>query len=196
MSKIFILLFILVSFLHSENNNNKVIKKKALTIGQIKTGQVKSYKTYDDGYYQKGAIRSYTRLNGIVTDNTTRLMWQDNEPYTLQEEKAYNDDINFKKVKSWEYSKKYCKGLSLGGHTNWRLPTRLELLSIVDNGRHSPAISSKFKNIALGYYWSSSSCVPCKGDAWYIDFIFGYTNYHSKSDSNYVRCVRNNNKDN
>ena len=192
MSKILILLlFLLVNFLHTAEINNKTIKNKVFTIGQIKTGQIKTYKTYDDGYYKKGITRSYTRLNGIVTDNKTGLMWQDNEPYTLKEEKAYNDDKNFKKVRSWKYSKKYCKDLSLGGYKNWRLPTRLELLSIVDNGRHSPAISSKFKNIALGYYWSSSFYTPCKNDAWYVDFIFGYTNYHNKSDSNYVRCVRN-----
>jgi hypothetical protein len=50
-----------------------------------KTGQVKSYEKYDDGYYQKGADPSYTRDNEkeIVTDNLTGLMWQDNKDMEL-----------------------------------------------------------------------------------------------------------------
>ena len=46
----------------------------------LKTGQTTSYAANDDGTYQKGVARSYTRngASGIVTDNVTGLQWQDN----------------------------------------------------------------------------------------------------------------------
>ena len=41
------------------------------TVKVLKTGQTTSYVTNDDGTYQKGTARSYTRdgVNNIVTDN-------------------------------------------------------------------------------------------------------------------------------
>jgi len=45
----------------------------------LKSGQTTEYYAGDDGTYQAGLARSYTRDdgNGIVTDNATGLQWQD-----------------------------------------------------------------------------------------------------------------------
>ena len=113
-----------------------------------KTGQTTSYYPKDDGDYEKGVTLSYTRdeEKEIVTDNVTQLQWQDNiETQTV--------------ISDWEGAKDYCSALTLGGYSNWRLPTRKELFSIVDFGRFWPAMDpSKFRNIkSYCSYWSSTT---------------------------------------
>ena len=74
----------------------------------------------DDGYYQRGVTTSYTRddVNGTVTDNVTKLMWQDDAtPVTTY---------------TWDAAHNHCSALTLDGYPDWRLPTRSELASIVD----------------------------------------------------------------
>lgn len=137
----------------------------------LKTGQTKSYATGDDGYYQKGIARSYARSGDIVIDNVTKLQWQ--------------DDTDAKTVlKTWEDAKTYCSGLTLGGYSDWRLPSIQELLSIADLGKYNPAIDSTFQNVSSNGYWSSTST------AWYVGFDDGDDGWSNKSSSGYVRCVR------
>ena len=55
----------------------------------------------DDGYYQMGLSRSYSRddVNEIVTDNITGLKWQDNsEAKTV--------------TKNWNEAISYCEDLT------------------------------------------------------------------------------------
>ncbi len=130
----------------------------------LKTGQTKSYdkdgnevtdgSIKDDGFYQKGTARAYTRANDIVTDNVTHLMWQDdNEANTIQKQwltdENYNtcsNDTNSSACTdtSGDTAVTYCENLNLRGYTDWRLPTVEELVSITDNGRSAPAIDPIF----------------------------------------------------
>ncbi len=146
----------------------------------LKTGQTTSYVNYDDGYYQKGAARSYTRDNAkeIVIDNTTKLQWQDNsDAKTVR--------------KTWSEAKEYCENLTLGGYDDWRLPSASELLTLLDYGRYDPAIDPTFQNVVSDYYWSSTSSVSDSAYAWNIYFYRGSaSSENSKNDSYYVRCVR------
>ena len=141
-----------------------------------KTGQTTSHHNNDDGDYQKGATRSYTRddVNQIVTDNVTNLMWQDNESIT----------------KSWDTATGYCSNLTLGTYSDWRLPTIEELVYLVDRGRTNLAIDPKFQSIVSGYYWSSTTLADNSNFAWIVYFYYGYDFQYFKSASLYVRCVR------
>ena len=110
----------------------------------FKTGQTQSYSAdgntiKDDGYYQTGARQRYTRDDNteIVTDEITRLEWQDDA--------TVSDDTN---QTEWEDAVIQCTNIRVGGHDDWRLPTREELESIVNRGKSDPAISSDFVNIA------------------------------------------------
>jgi hypothetical protein len=121
------------------------------------------------------AVADYTdNGNGTVTDTVTSLSWQQQD-----------DAI----MKTWEQAITYCEGLSLGSHTDWRLPNIKELKSIADMSRYNPAINPLF-NTKSSDYWSSTTDVNSTTYAWYVNFYLGYVGVNYKTDYGYVRCVR------
>ncbi len=119
------------------------------------------------------------RSGEIVTDNTTTLQWQ--------------DDANVKTItKTWMEAINYCENtLALGGHTDWRLPNKKELLSITDHSRYDPTIdTSVFTNTASSNYWSSTTSANDTESVWVVHFDSATSNYHYKTEDYYVRCVR------
>ena len=128
--------------------------------------------------------------DGTVTDTATGLMWQ--------EETA--DEM------TWEEAITYCEDLSLGGYTDWRLPNRNELQSIVDYSEYNPAVDTNaFPDTMSSDYWSSTTNADLTDNAWLVNFNYGYVytvhawiailynggvSHDGKSDSYYVRAVR------
>ncbi len=81
--------------------------------------------------------------------------------------------------------------LGLCGVDDWRLPTRKELLSIVDNSRFEPAIDTNlFPQALSARYWTSSPYADQEGSAWHVYFQYGEVYPDSKSQSHHVRLVR------
>lgn len=114
--------------------------------------------------------------DGTVTDKNTGLMWQQRD-----------DNVE----RTWNEAMAYCEDLELAGHTDWRLPDKDELMSIVDKSRENPAINTDFfPGTRSSSYWSSSTHVDCAGDAWDVHFHGGRVGYGSKAYGTYVRCVR------
>ena len=108
-----------------------------------------------------------------------RLMWQDEKQ-------------NFQGT--WEQAQEYCKLVSLSGYKDWRLPTRVELLSIADKGRYNPALNTAFKYITgsdFPWYWSQTTYADGPSSAWVVDFVFGGGYWNGVSFRLFVRCVRN-----
>jgi hypothetical protein len=76
-------------------------------------------------------------------------------------------------------------------HTDWRMPTRRELLTLVYADASIPSIDlSYFPNLPPVAFWSASSYVPDASSAWFVDFADGYSNASDKSHSHSVRLVR------
>ena len=69
----------------------------------------------------------------------------------------------------------------------WRVPTRIELLSIVDDECYNPA--SKLPDMRDGNYWSSSSYAFSTAFAWFVLFYVGYSGSSNRTNGFYVRCV-------
>jgi len=119
--------------------------------------------------------------DGIITDNITQLIWQDN--YRDQENRIIP-------LFTWEEALNYCEQLTLGGNDNWRLPNKNELFSITYFGRYKPAISPLFLRTNESHYWSSSTRASINFHAWTINFINGSTHIRNKTAPLSVRCVR------
>ncbi len=119
--------------------------------------------------------RQFIFSDGTVTDTTTGLMWQQETARRM----------------SWEAAISYCKGLTVGGYRDWRLPTIQELQSIVDYTRYGPTIdTTAFPGIMSSYYWSSTTDADYTYNAWCMNFYGGDLDYNDKSYSYYVRAVR------
>ena len=133
----------------------------------------------------------YTDLgNGIVRDDLTCLEWE-KAPATVAADTA-----------SWDGALAYCDKLALGSNSDWRVPTRVELVSIVDFSK-SPAInSSAFPGAKGGYHRTSSDWIldikqigagAGKDFAWIYNMSVGLTsNAYSRASAAEVRCVRGN----
>jgi len=80
--------------------------------------------------------------------------------------------------------------IQLCGYSDWRMPTRLELLSIVHNGRNFSTIDPDYFRSNGGLFWSSSPTSSDSVDAWYVDFRFGNVSSSSKDTGYEVRLVR------
>ena len=109
-----------------------------------------------------------------------RLMWQDEKQ-------------NFEGT--WEQAQEYCKLVNLAGYKDWRLPTRVELLSIVDKSRYKTTLNMAFKYIADAdylshFYWSSTKSADVSSFAWYVYFATGVVGWDDVSGRSFVRCVR------
>ena len=114
--------------------------------------------------------------DGTVTDTWTGLMWQ---------------QVGSDSVMVWEDGLSYSESMTLGGYTDWRLPSVKELASIVDRGRYDPAIDDMFFTGDLSdSYWSSSSIEGTSRSACYVDFYYGFVNKIDKENYNFVRAVR------
>ena len=122
-------------------------------------------------------LASYTdNGNGTVTDNVTGLMWQQAVPTGTC---------------TWEQAKAYCQTLTLAGHGDWRLPSRIELVSIVDFGRSSPAINTTYfpSTPSSNWFWTSSPMAGSLFGAWSVNACWGYS-FSDVSNALLVRCVR------
>ncbi len=167
----------------------------------LKTGQELSYVTYDDGYYDKGEIRSFTRADDIVTSTSMRLMWQDNADVIVVK-KPWLTELNYQAYRhedtSGDTAATYCTQLRLGGYSNWRVPSVEELMGISDKSKVNNGVDKLENSIDAQFlytngdiYWSSTSLKSESSKAWTVKFDYGSNRWNNKSDAYFVRCVRN-----
>jgi hypothetical protein len=117
---------------------------------------------------------SYTANgDGTVTDDVTGLTWE-----------GTVDDTRY----MVDAAAAHCAAKG----APWRLPTRLELVSLVDYtiAAPGPTINAIFANTPGAVFWTSSPYYGDAGDEWYVGFDAGYSDYGIVNQSGLVRCVR------
>lgn len=112
--------------------------------------------------------------DGTVRDNVTGLVWQ--QSFSAS-------------GRSQAFSLTYCTGLGLSGG-GWRLPTVLELASIVDETRATAVVDPAFfPGVSTELFWSATTAAPSNG--WYVDFANGSAyNQPASWGTPFARCVR------
>jgi hypothetical protein len=122
------------------------------------------------------ATGAYSVTAETVRDNVTGLVWQRGTSATGM---------------TWDAARAYCASLELAGG-GWRLPSIIELLSIVDSRRTGPSIDTAAFSIGTdnGWFWTSTPIAGSSDAAWIVTFYSGTAYDESLKESLWVRCVR------
>jgi len=80
--------------------------------------------------------------------------------------------------------------LRMCGVTDWRLPTRQELSSIVHAGRTTPTLDPNFFPLGAGLYWTITPAAADPASAWVVDFNNGSIRTELKTTAGRIRLVR------
>lgn len=142
-----------------------------------------------DGSYPFNPMSFTDNGDGTVTDDNTGLIWQkqpDNTVYNwYQASGTYDATYN-------PSSQNACSSLNLGGHSDWRLPSKKELITLVDYSvTPGPTINTAyFPGTKSDAYWTSPTYAGHTSSAWRITFDEGGAGFTAKSGNHFVRCVR------
>ncbi|MDP3297140.1 MAG: DUF1566 domain-containing protein [Thermodesulfovibrionia bacterium] len=165
-----------------------------------KTGQTTSYREGDDGDLEMGVAWPSPRFtdngNGTVTDNLTGLMWLKDTNCIKTNYPAFDSDG----AVTWQNALDFVKGINNGtysqcgaGYSDWRLPNRKELRSLIDYSRYGPVLPAghPFTNVQSVYYhWSSTTYAYYTYKAWMVHMWYGYVEGNHKFVDYYVWPVR------
>ncbi len=125
-------------------------------------------------------VGRYVLTNTTVHDRRTRLTW--------------HRQASAARV-TWEVAKSSCEG-SLADGGRWRLPTMLELQTIVDVRAATPSIDvAAFPSTPVEYFWTQTAYAAAADHYWAVSFdtgaAIGMTVGTAEAPSTLaVRCVR------
>ncbi len=128
---------------------------------------------------------AYVGMTGYVLDTMTGLWWQNPVDGQNDQNKSCAGGCTAAEAIT------YCENLTLAGRSDWRVPTRIELVSIVDYTQHAAALDPvAFAGAPAGpvAYWSSSTVIPA--DHFSLEIQEGDTATANSFGVAGVRCVR------
>lgn len=130
-----------------------------------------------------------TSVAGIVTDKVTGLSWQRKLTGQAASE-GCTVNITGLLYCPLRYAAAYCAASRLGGYADWRVPTFLELLSLIDFTQTYSAIdATAFPDTPYEGFWTSTRTVGLDA-AWQLSFATGSMLPTFIDESHHVRCVR------
>jgi len=108
----------------------------------------------------------------LVRDRATQLVWMRNScpsefPVSWQEGLDFTQRLN--------REQRFAR-------TDWRMPNRRELRSLIDHSRKKPALTGghPFQNVFLGWFWTSTTAAIAPQYAWYVHMEGGRMFYGNK----------------
>ncbi len=118
--------------------------------------------------------------DGTVFDSVTNLLWK--------KDSVVKD--------TWKEALSYCANLEFAGHSDWRLPNRNELASLVDYSKAETGaeVISSFPGMTPDMFWTSTPG-NVESDNWIVDMKSGNVSQMNmdeleESQTFSVRCVR------
>ena len=112
--------------------------------------------------------------NAAVRDNNTGLVWEQAPTKTLP----------------WGDARTQCLSKPVGGTRGWRLPSVMELSSLVDPSLGPPYVPTVFSGVT-GIYWSATSLADGNSFSKFIvSFTDGSVDTMNIGSSNNIWCVR------
>jgi len=161
--------------------------------------------TGQDGDLQTGSILAYQdNGDGTITDSNTGLMWEKLDDNNVSGIHDWSDRYTWANAFAVKIAALNAGG-GFAGYTDWRLPNRKELDSIVNLGNANPAVSPAFNTgctpgctvtscscTQSNRYGCSSSFAFNPASAWHVSFDHGFDTAGSKNGPSftYVRAVR------
>ena len=118
--------------------------------------------------------------DGTVLDQQTGLMWFKNGKSTMG-------------AIAWEEAGAFCGGLKFAGYSDWRLPTKDEMATILDTHNQSPALplKSPFENVVTFLdYWTETDHIYGPGYAWAVNLYYGRQKFLGKKKYAFAWPVR------
>ncbi len=144
------------------------------------TGQYATYASGDDGELRTGLAWPIPRFtdhgDGSITDTLTGLTWSADANLMATRDPAFDPDGDGKV--SFQEALNYIAKInreSYLGHSDWRLPNRKELMSLIDFSRFDPVLPlyHPFSSVVSGPYWSSTTFAERPARAWTVDLYDG-----------------------
>jgi hypothetical protein len=114
----------------------------------------------------------YSITGDEIRDDVTRLVW-------------WKEAEQGGRAVSFDEAQPLCEGHGDG----WRLPTAIELVSLIDFTQTSPTIASEVGS-PLQYFWTSSLLAGDSTRAWTVYFGDGHSSDGTITARDSVRCVR------
>gem|GEM_PF-432072 len=95
---------------------------------------------------------------------------------------------------TWYEALEYAQSLSLGDKDDWRIPTALELETLLDRSALydtlRPVMREEVPFRDALSYWSSTTFAEHTNNAWIVMFDGAYILSYYKSNHYHVRCIR------
>ncbi|MFZ2196345.1 MAG: DUF1566 domain-containing protein [Thermodesulfovibrionales bacterium] len=169
--------------------------KQGIAGNYLQTGQITCHDTAgreipcqgsgQDAEFRKGLywpVPRFEQYEEVALDRLTGLIWTRNAnpaefPLRWQEALDYISGMNREKA---------------FGYSDWRLPNRRELRSLVSHQTKKPALPEghPFTNIFLGWYWTSTTAMINTAYAWYVHMEGARMFYGNKEQSSLLWPVR------
>ncbi len=133
---------------------------------------------FDWAHWKPVAVPSgFTVVGDTVSHALTGRVWQRG---------VAADTLNFAEAVA------YCEGLALAGHSDWRLPTAVELMSVLDLtvlGGGALIDATAFPNTPVAAFWSGTAW---GGSGWSVGISFDNGNGGpiEATSKRHVRCIR------
>lgn len=127
----------------------------------------------------------------LIDDTHTGLTWMRcsiGQVWQDENQTCDNDPVTL----SWQNALKEAQASAFAGHTDWRLPNKKELTSIIEYGCSGPAIDSTFfPSTGNVKYWTSTpQAASSSASVWTVFFYDGSFSTSGLEELSAIRLVR------